>query len=105
MFKRMPSRGSAVQLSLVGHISPEQLCRGRHRMMLEDAVWPSPKQGLPRGHWQDAPPRFLVGWFERGMLQVELSMGVNQDPAVITISGTHSLKEPNNTKINGFRSS
>lgn len=44
-------------------------------MMLEDAVRPSPKQGLPRGHWQDVPPRFLVGWFERGMLQVELSMG------------------------------
>lgn len=73
--KRVPSRGSAVQVSLAGHISPEQLCRGRRRMMLEDAVRPSPKQGLPRGYWQDVPPRFLVGWFERGMLQVELSMG------------------------------
>ena len=46
----------------------------------------------------------MVGWFERGMLQVELSIGVNQDSPVIAISGTHSLKEPNNTKINSFRS-
>lgn len=79
------AQGSAIQrepLSLAGHIFPGWLCRDRHRVLLEDARWPSPKQALPampKVAVEECTPQggrsLLVAWPERALPQVELPKG------------------------------
>lgn len=57
-----------------------------------------------RWDWQNVAPRggntLLVSWSERALPQAELHEGVPGDTA---ISGTHSLKDSKNAKINTFQ--